>query len=199
MTYRIERHGIFAAGRMGLVAAGGLLLLAACSTSSPIESLAPTAQPVATTPLPPPARPGDIAAATEPQVTESAMLPVDEPASPLAGGDGANGLAAESRVVARPLAGASTVEPVTSDRTSPPPAGAARDTGEFPNLNVTPGTAAEQLTPEEKAASLAELKARQQRVTATAERLKPADEQERLRALGETHGANALKVIEGSE
>lgn len=161
MTYRFEAHGLFAAVRWPAASVALGLLVSGCSTSSSIDDLAP--QPVAAQTLPAPVQPDAAAVtATEPAVTEQAMLPAER-------------------------------------RTSPPPVGSVVNTGEFPDLNVTPGAAAEQITPEEKAAALSALKARQQRQQAAAERVRPPDEQERLRQLGQNHGADALKVIEGTQ
>jgi hypothetical protein len=71
-----------------------------------------------------------------------------------------------------------------------------RNSGRYPNLNVTPGTAAPQITPEEKAAMLKELQAKQKGVADAAAKAKPADQVEALRELGARHGADALKEIE---
>ncbi len=76
------------------------------------------------------------------------------------------------------------------------PTGSARTTGEFPNLNVLPGTAAAQITPEEKAVMLGELRAKQAGVAAAAARAKPADQVQNLRKLGATHAKDALEDIE---
>lgn len=73
-------------------------------------------------------------------------------------------------------------------------AGKASDTGAFPNLNVQPAVAAEQLTAEEKAAKIAELEAAKagQGNKAGAS----AAELAKLKKLAKTHGSEALKKIE---
>jgi hypothetical protein len=76
------------------------------------------------------------------------------------------------------------------------PATGPRNSGVYPNLNVTPGTAAAQLTPAEKAAMLAELRAKQEGAAAAVAKARPADQLEALRELGERHGDDVLKEIE---
>jgi hypothetical protein len=79
------------------------------------------------------------------------------------------------------------------------PGAGPRNTGAYPNLNVTPGTASAQLTPSEKAALLAELRAKQAGAAAAVAKARPADQIEALRALGDRHGDDALKEIEKTE
>lgn len=72
------------------------------------------------------------------------------------------------------------------------------NTGRFPNLNVTPAKAAEQITAADKEASVAELKAEQKRQATGAASVSPDDEADELRELGSTHADDALKTIEKS-
>lgn len=70
----------------------------------------------------------------------------------------------------------------------------ARDTGTYPNLNIKPGVAAQQLTPEQTAAAQAQLRASQQ-ANASGPAAGPNDEAA-LRKLAAGHGKEALDVIE---
>lgn len=79
-------------------------------------------------------------------------------------------------------------------------AGAERkgiNTGTFPNLNVPPKVAAEQITPEEKAAKLAQLKAEKQHLSAEGTTAKPTTSAADLKKLAQGHAQDALKQIEG--
>jgi hypothetical protein len=71
------------------------------------------------------------------------------------------------------------------------------NTGTFPNLNVPPKVAAEQITPEEKAAKLAQLKAEKQQLTAEGTTAKPTTSAADLKKLAQGHAQDALKQIEG--
>ncbi|WP_176478394.1 hypothetical protein [Mesorhizobium sp. M3A.F.Ca.ET.201.01.1.1] len=71
-----------------------------------------------------------------------------------------------------------------------------KDTGTYPNLNIPPRAAAKQLTKEETAANLAQLKADQQAQLSKGGRAKPANQTD-LNTLAKTHGDDALKQIEG--
>lgn len=74
--------------------------------------------------------------------------------------------------------------------------GTGRETGQFPNLNIAPVAAAEQLTAADKNAKLAELEAaRKQALRGAAG--KPASTNAGLKKLARTHAADALKEIEG--
>lgn len=95
-----------------------------------------------------------------------------------------------------------TVAPVVAE---PPVAAQAlqeekapRDTGRFPNLNVTPNKATEQITAADKEASVAELKAAQKRQAAGVASVSTGDDANELRELGSTHADDALKTIEQS-
>lgn len=76
------------------------------------------------------------------------------------------------------------------------PVSGPRNTGAYPNLNITPGTAAEQLTPAQKAALLAELRAKQAKAAADVAKARPADQLDALTELGARHGDEVLKQIE---
>lgn len=72
-----------------------------------------------------------------------------------------------------------------------------KDTGSYPNLNIPPQVAAKQLSKEETAAKLGELKAEQQAQLAKGGGAKPAPNTAALNTLARTHGDDALKQIEG--
>ncbi|WP_027167326.1 hypothetical protein [Mesorhizobium sp. WSM3224] len=72
-----------------------------------------------------------------------------------------------------------------------------KDTGSYPNLNVPPQVAAKQLTKEETAANLAQLKAEEQAQIAKGGSVKPGANSAALNTLAKTHGADTLKQIEG--
>ncbi|MDN2579180.1 hypothetical protein [Aquibium sp. ELW1220] len=74
---------------------------------------------------------------------------------------------------------------------------APRQTGEFPNLNVVPQAATEQFSDAEASATTSELLLAQQRAQRTVASLSRPGEGERLRVLGNTHGAAAISEIEG--
>lgn len=95
-----------------------------------------------------------------------------------------------------PAASEQALAPVEEDRAAAEPPTRPRNTGQYPNLNITPGTAAEQITPEEKTEMLGELRAKQAAVAAEAAEARPADQVEALREIGARHGEEALKAIE---
>ncbi|MBS9720640.1 hypothetical protein JYU29_08070 [Tianweitania sp. BSSL-BM11] len=71
-----------------------------------------------------------------------------------------------------------------------------QNTGAFPNLNRRPTAAAAQLSPEESAALLADLRStqgRMSRTNAAAARSVPTPDE--LRRIGATHGNNTLQAI----
>ncbi|MDG4874363.1 hypothetical protein P9273_04515 [Mesorhizobium sp. WSM4935] len=72
-----------------------------------------------------------------------------------------------------------------------------KDTGSYPNLNIPPPVAAKQLTKEETAAKLAQLKAEQQAQRAKGGSVKAPTNSAALKALAKTHGDDTLKQIEG--
>lgn len=78
------------------------------------------------------------------------------------------------------------------------PAGARGpvNTGTFPNLNIPPKQAAAQLTPQQKAAAMAELTAAHRQNTATSAVPSGQTDPALLRKLASSHAADALKEIE---
>lgn len=75
---------------------------------------------------------------------------------------------------------------------------APRDTGSFPNLNVPPQSAAEQISTEERATTVQSLRdAQASQEAAAASVTASPDDTERLRRLGATHAADTLRQIEG--
>jgi len=81
--------------------------------------------------------------------------------------------------------------------TSPnePSSSGAIDTGTYPNLNIRPGVANEQLTANQTRSKSAELRAAQ--TANAAGRATPPNDIPLLRKLGQTHGQEALEEIEG--
>jgi hypothetical protein len=75
-------------------------------------------------------------------------------------------------------------------------AGGPVNTGTFPNLNIPPQQAAEQMTPAEKSADMAALSAAHKQNAAVA--AVPSDQTDPalLKKLAQTHAADALKEIE---
>ncbi|CAG1002864.1 hypothetical protein RHIZO_02970 [Rhizobiaceae bacterium] len=74
--------------------------------------------------------------------------------------------------------------------------GSARQTGQYPNLNIVPTAAAPQLTAAEKNAKLAELEAARRQAVGGASG-KPVSNDAKLKKLARTHAEEALKQIEG--
>jgi len=72
----------------------------------------------------------------------------------------------------------------------------ARQTGQYPNLNIVPTAAAPQLTAAERNAKLAELAAAQRQAVRGASG-KPTANEAKLKKLAKTHAQSALKEIEG--
>lgn len=72
-----------------------------------------------------------------------------------------------------------------------------KDTGSYPNLNIPPQVAAKQLTKEETAANLAQLKAEEQAQLSKGKGVKPPSNSAALNTLAKTHGGDTLKQIEG--
>ncbi len=103
--------------------------------------------------------------------------------------------------------GASVLAACTSQRPAPTPhlvggsgevQGVGQDTGSFPNLNIRPSVAAEQLTPEQKEAKLGQLVADKQRQAAAGAKASPTVDPAQLSKIGATHADEALKSIEGN-
>lgn len=74
--------------------------------------------------------------------------------------------------------------------------GSARQTGQYPNLNIAPTAAAPQLTAAERNAKLAELEAARKQAVRGASG-KPVSNDAKLKKLAKTHAEQALKQIEG--
>jgi hypothetical protein len=72
----------------------------------------------------------------------------------------------------------------------------AQDTGSYPNLNIPPKVAAQQLTPEERDAKLAQLKASQQVQQSKGGGGVQGTSPAALNSLAKNHGDQALKQIE---
>lgn len=70
-----------------------------------------------------------------------------------------------------------------------------KDTGSYPNLNIAPQVAAQQLTPEERNAKLAQLKASQQAQLGKGGKVQ-ATSPGALNTLAKNHGDDTLKQIE---
>ena len=70
-----------------------------------------------------------------------------------------------------------------------------KDTGSYPNLNIPPQVAAQQLTPDERNAKLAQLKADQQAQSGKGGGATTADPAA-LTSLAKNHGDDTLKQIE---
>jgi len=82
-----------------------------------------------------------------------------------------------------------------ANQANEPSSTGAVDTGTYPNLNVRPGVANEQLTTAETASKSAELRAAQQANSAGS--APPPNDVPLLRKIGQTHGKEALQEIEG--
>jgi hypothetical protein len=74
--------------------------------------------------------------------------------------------------------------------------GEPRDTGTFPNLNIPPQSAAEQISAQQKAARLAELKAAQSGQKAPPGSAGTSASKARLKKLAASHATEALEQIE---
>jgi uncharacterized membrane protein len=73
------------------------------------------------------------------------------------------------------------------------------DTGTYPNLNIPPRTAAEQLSKAERDAAVKELSAARQNQPQVRGTASAANENARLRKIGSTHASDTLKAIESSD
>ena len=73
-----------------------------------------------------------------------------------------------------------------------------KDTGSYPNLNIKPQVAAQQLTDEERNAKLAQLKADQQAQLSKGDGGATASDPAALTSLAKNHGDETLKQIEGN-
>lgn len=73
------------------------------------------------------------------------------------------------------------------------------DTGTYPNLNIPPRTAAEQLSPAERDADVQALSAARQSQPRVRGAAPAPDESARLRKIGSTHASDTLEAIESSD
>lgn len=89
-----------------------------------------------------------------------------------------------------------TLSGCSSTGNSAGPSTGAKDTATFPNLNVPAPVAAQQLTDQEAAAKLAQLKAAKQGQGSKGGAVKVAN-QASLTTLAKKHGSDTLKQIEG--
>jgi hypothetical protein len=87
----------------------------------------------------------------------------------------------------------------TIDDAVPAAADGPRNSGTFPNLNVKPQVATEQITPEEKQAQIAAMTAAQQEQAAKASAGTATTDPVLLRKLAATHADDALKAIEAAK
>lgn len=87
------------------------------------------------------------------------------------------------------------IEPAVSSTSM---SGGAVDTGTFPNLNIPPKVAADQISPEQKASRIAELSAAQQRQAREGAAGVAPEDPVLLKKLADTHGNDTLKAIEGN-
>lgn len=116
--------------------------------------------------------------------TATAPVPMPAPAT-------ATTAAAAAAPVAAPVAAAGTETPL---------AGGAKDTGTYPNLNIPPQAANQQISDEEKTAEVEALTAAQKDHAAKAAKSdNGAADAVRLRKLAKTHATDALKAIEGQK
>ena len=90
------------------------------------------------------------------------------------------------------------VPPAATPATTAPVAG-ARLTGEYPNLNVPPDSAATPISSSEKEALTRDLTATRERLGASTPTGNPAAEAARLRKLAKTHAQRRLEEIERGE
>lgn len=95
-----------------------------------------------------------------------------------------------------PAGSVAATEPDT-DRPAPVPPSLsnARDTGQFPNINVVPKGETAQISPSQRAATVSELNAARNAQRATGQGARVGGEGE-LRRLGRTHTREALEEIE---
>jgi hypothetical protein len=104
----------------------------------------------------------------------------------------ATGLALMSAV----LAGCASA---TIDDAVPTALDGPRNTGTFPNLNVKPQVATEQITPEEKTAQIEAIQAARQQQAAAGATGTAATDPVLLRKLAATHADDTLKAIEAQK
>jgi hypothetical protein len=103
---------------------------------------------------------------------------------------------------AETTAHAATAAPAIADASAvaeAAPGDAPLDTGTFPNLNIKPQVANEQISPEEKQAQIESLTAAQKSHAATAAAGSKTTDPVLLRKLAATHAQDALKAIEAEK
>jgi hypothetical protein len=100
--------------------------------------------------------------------------------------------AALAAVLALPACASATIEDAVPQSTA---TAGPIDTGTYPNLNIVPVAATEQLTEAERAAKTAELQAARQGIPAGDAGAASSDPQ--LRKIAATHAEDALRQIEG--
>lgn len=124
--------------------------------------------------------------------TATAPVPMPAPAT--------GTTAAATTAVAPAAAAAPVAAPVAAAGTETPLAGGAKDTGTYPNLNIPPQAANQQISDEEKTAEVEALTAAQKDHAAKAAKSdNGAADAVRLRKLAKTHATDALKAIEGQK
>ena len=87
--------------------------------------------------------------------------------------------------------------PVSAAQTGEAAPAAASGPGAYPNLNVTPETAADQFTDAQKNAEAERLRATRAQVTGQARQQSVPDRSAELRKLGASHADEAVRIIEG--
>ncbi|MDX8449322.1 hypothetical protein [Mesorhizobium captivum] len=106
-------------------------------------------------------------------------------------------IAVAAAVLSAPLLAGGCTSTGNANSSAPTALAGPKDTGSYPNLNIRPQVAAKQLSKEETAARLGELKAEQQEQLAKGGGAKPAPNTAALNTLARTHGDDTLKQIEG--
>jgi hypothetical protein len=87
----------------------------------------------------------------------------------------------------------------TVDNAVPTAADAPRDTGTFPNLNIKPEVATEQISPEEKTAQIEAMQAAREQQAAAGAAGTATTDPVLLRKLAASHASDALKEIEAQK
>lgn len=106
---------------------------------------------------------------------------------------------AQTATAPLPAAGPATQSAVVASAPAQPARG-AKDTGTYPNLNIRPQAANQQISDEEKAAQIGSLTAAQQDHAAKlASSAKGSTDPALLRKLAKTHADETLKTIEAEQ
>jgi len=95
-------------------------------------------------------------------------------------------------LASREDAAGGTATPVAAAAPTPP-----STPGTYPNLNIAPTPAAAQITPEEKEAETAELRARREQLAGELRQRDVSDNTSELNRLAQSHADAALKEIQG--